>query len=375
MAETGVARPLTQQAIRELAGFRCETGALSFYVDLDRQRRPSWDEVEEAAARLARRARRLPGAARRASDSADDVDLVLARFGWGVDRSRARGLAVFSCRARDFYRQYVLTEPVPDLVAFGPRFRIAPLEEALAADTPLLAALVDRQRCRLFWCRSGGTVEVPGPVDRPERAVDTGCQIGGFDRHGEEELRRHGRHAAEALGREAGRRPGAPILLGGTEPAVSAVQRLLPAELGRRLAGSLPLAVNAPLDDVAAVLADARTELARAAESQAVDRICDLAGEGHGAVAGLGPALAALRQQRVDTLVVSRTLDAPAATCPSCGWLGEAAARCPECGGAAEAVDSFDLSVEEAAAQRARVVFADQPRLDAVGGIAVLERF
>ena len=373
MAESRLAGHPTDRAIRELAAFRAETGALSFYVDLDRRRRPSWEEVEEAAARLARRARRLPGAW--GGDAAGDIEVVLARFGRGFDRSRARGLAVFSCREQNFYRQYVLTQPVPDLVAFGPRFRIAPLEEVLAADTPLLAALVDRQRCRLFRSRAGRTVEIPGPIDRPERGVDTGGELSNINGQTEEALRRHARNSAEALAREAVRRPGAPVLIGGTEPAVSALQRALPPAVHDRVAGDLPVAVGAPLSDVAAALSEARRDLARQVESQAVQWICDLATEGHGAVAGLGPALASLRQHRVDTLILSRTMDHPAAVCSACGWLGEPAAGCPECGSSTEPADGFDLSVEEAAVQRARVVFADQPRLDALGGIAVLERF
>lgn len=367
--------PLTDAAIRELADFRCESGALSFYVDLDRRRRPSWDEVEEAAARLARRARHLPGAPRPAGEAASDVDIVLARFGQGVDRSWAKGIAVFSCRERNFYRQYALAVPVGDLVVYSPRFRIAPLEQVLATDTPLVAALVDRQRCRIFHSHLGRTVEVAGPVDPSPRSVDTGCELGGFSRQSEEALRRHVRHSAEAVAREAGRRPTAPILLGGTEPALSAVEHHLPPALRRRLGAALPVPVYASLDQVAAAMSGIRLELARNSETQAVNWICDLAGHGRGAVAGLGPALQALRQHRVDTLVVSRSLAVPAASCPSCGWLGEPASRCPDCGGPAETADGFDLSLEEAAAQHARVVFADQPRLDEVGGIAVLERF
>lgn len=367
--------PLTDAAIRELADFRCEAGALSFYVDLDRRQRPSWDEVEEAAARLARRARHLPGAPRPGSETASDVDIVLARFGQGVDRAWAKGIAVFSCVERNFFRQYALAAPVGDLVVFSRRFRIVPLQQALAAETRVVAALVDRQRCRIFHSHLGRTVEVAGPADPSPRAVDTGCELGGFSRQTEEALRRHVRRSVDALAREAGRRPTAPILLGGTEPAVSAVERHLPPALRRRLGGVLPVPVDASLDEVATAMSGARLELARNSETQAVEWICDLAGHGRGAVAGLGPALQALRQHRVDTLVVSRSLAVPAASCPSCGWLGEPAILCPDCGAVAEAADGFDLSLEEAAAQRARVVFADQPRLDELGGIAVLERF
>jgi peptide subunit release factor 1 (eRF1) len=91
----------------------------------------------------------------------------------------------------------------------------------------------------------------------------------------------------------------------------------------------------------------------------------------------MAPTLAALEENRVDTLVVKDGLRATGVRCSSCGHLALDGRRCEVCGGPTEEVpDLVEEAVEAGLRLRCRVeTVRDGAVLDRSGGIGALLRF
>jgi peptide subunit release factor 1 (eRF1) len=118
-------------------------------------------------------------------------------------------------------------------------------------------------------------------------------------------------------------------------------------------------------------------ELERAAEADLVARLVAAVGSAERGVAGLGPVLAALSEERVAQLLVSVRLSAIGARCSACGRLAETGPTCPTCGERLmEHPDVIEAAVARAFRSGARVeIVQDEGSLRASGGIGALLRF
>ncbi|NIV38200.1 MAG: hypothetical protein GWN58_54930 [Anaerolineae bacterium] len=64
----------------------------------------------------------------------EDMEIVGLYLRTNGDRNY-QGLAIFSCAAELFWRVYPLSAPLPNQVSVGPKFDIAPLQQALEQTT------------------------------------------------------------------------------------------------------------------------------------------------------------------------------------------------------------------------------------------------
>ena len=88
--------------------------------------------------------------------------------------------------------------------------------------------------------------------------------------------------------------------------------------------------------------------------------------------------LGAVHQQRVATLLVDESFEAPGVRCPSCGWLGPTeATACPADGTPTEGDDDIvGVAIGRALTQSADVlVLHDRPELASHGHVAAVLRF
>ena len=367
--------PLNRHTLKDLAAVTGDP-VVSWYLDVDGRHRPRWTDVEAAVVHLARRARRL--AVRLGVEDAVERQVagIERRIGEGVDRSTVRGLALFSSAAHGLFREVRLGRAVRDQVAVDRSPRIAQLEEALEAEVPFVVVLADGQRCRFVWVQAGLAVDLDGPHDEPLRAVDVNRELGGFDHHDEEALRRHLRRCAAALRAHVGERPAARVLVGGTEAIAAELERCLEPAVRARLAGRVPLPATATTRDVVAAAEDAAAALERQTEEELVEELRQRAATGSGGAVGLQPTLEALEQRRVATLLVARDFDAGGGRCPTCGWIGPDLGRCPRCATGLDWIDNVvEVAIDEAAAQQAGVIVCDGNDLDRFGHIGAIKRF
>ncbi len=371
--------PINASRIRDLAGFKgLDAPVTSLYLDVDGRRRIRARDVEVALERMARPVRERDHPEGHASVCAD-LDRMEAYVRGGIDRSRARGLAVFACSAHDFWEVETLAVPVADRLVVNHTPYVRELEAVVARHERYALLLADRQRARLFLFHQGELTDKGDHLDLLPRHDDDGGQMGKDQVAGHTAAAAH-RHlkqaaaAAFALFQEQGFDH---LVLCGPEDVTAEIERDLHAYLRERIAGRAHLAAGATEDEIRQVADDVEAGVQRALEAATVGRLRQAVGAGAGGVGGLDAVLQALVAHRVDTLLVSEGFEAPGWRCRACAWVGTLGRRCPLCGTDMEQVaDVVEEAVEEALVQACRVaVCRDNADLDVLGRVGALLRF
>lgn len=214
--------------------------------------------------------------------------------------------------------------PMPDLVRWERGIRAAPYVRALKQERVVVAALVDRRKARLFTYKRGSISEredliadldfgdlsestsshrQSGPVASTGSRGETGTDAG--QRALEVSASRMHARLVEAVTDLAGR--DGFLVLGGTPEAVRAVSRLANALDGRTIERpSMHLGMSAA--EVKVELERAASELTRHAQETLLTQIVDAARSGGKGCLGIQATKEALREGRVDALLLSRGL-------------------------------------------------------------------
>lgn len=366
---------ITEQALRQLAGLKGNKAPVtSCYLDVDGRRYPRPKDYEQNLARLVRRARRQADRA-----SAADLARIEEHVRQGVDRSRVRGLAMFSCVADGFFAAFELPVPVHNVLVCNHTPYVRPLETLLDEYERFGVLLVDKQRFRLLVFELGELTDKREFVDRLPRHDDEG---GEWDRdhvrdHRQVAVAQHLRRAAQAalaLWQDKGFER---LILCAPAEVAGEAERVLHPYLRDRLVGRLTVPVTAPDDEIRAAALAVAEQVERDREVAAVQRLRDAVGSGNGGVAGLEAVLGALVARRVDTLFVSEGYVAEGWRCGGCGHLATLGPTCPVCGTQMSRVDDVvEEAIEEAILQNCRVeVCIGNADLDVLGRIGALLRF
>ena len=368
---------LTQDLIRSLAAFRGrEAPVVSLYLDVDGRRylRPADYEVQlDALLREAAQRTNTHGAGE------DDLRRIAGHVKGGLDRSRTRGVAIFSCAAHDLWEVLELPVSVRNQVVVNATPHIRQLETVLDENERFGVLLVDRQRARMFVFELGELVERSELVDQLPRHEDDG---GEWDKdhvrdHTQQAAHQHLRRAAQATFEMFQGRPFDHLVIGAPEEVAGALTRELHPYLRDRIAARVNVPVGATDAAIRQAAIEVQAQVERATEAALVQRLRDTVGAGNGGVAGLPEVLSALGQRRVDTLLVSEGYEAPGWRCPACGCMCARGPRCPLCAAAMSQVeDVVEEAMEEALNQRCRVeVVVGSADLDVLGRIGALLRF
>jgi peptide chain release factor subunit 1 len=363
--------------VRELAARRGVPLTTSFYLDIDGRRYPRPTDYASHVTELGHLARRRATALGQPAAAAvkDDLDRIHHWLSAGVDRTTARGVAVFSSARQGYFEPLLLPVPVRDQVSLEPGPNVTQLLEVLEQRQPTLAVLIDRRRGRFIRIEFGVAAESAELIDEPERAVDTDVEVGGWQHRREEATRRHARRVAmQALEEVRVRRPDY-VVLGGPPDDVAALRAVLDQAVITRLVGTLSLSVGASLGDIRAAALGIIGGVEQRREDELVGRLHERAPVGAHAALGLPAVMAALAGRRVETLVVARGFRARGARCPACGHVGVGACQCPECGTPSVEVDDIvEVAINQSLAQDASVEFCGGTDLDAFGGVGAFER-
>lgn len=369
--------PITEDVIRQLAGFRGEGAPVtSCYLDVDGRRyvRPQDYELQLDMMIRQTRERRAPG-------KSVDADLVgIEQFvKRGLDRSRTRGLAIFSCNARNFWRVIELPVPVHNRLAVNDTPHVRELERVIDEYERFAVLLADRQRARLFVFELGELVDKSERFDQLPRHDD---DRGDWDKdhvrdHSAALAHQHLRRAAQVafeVHQDAGFDH---LIIGAPDEIARELERELHSYLRDRIAGHVSVSVNARDDEIRLAALEVEAQVERQKEAVAVERLRNAVGAGNGGVAGLDGVLRALVERRVEVLLVSDNYQAPGWRCRSCGYVGVKGRACPVCSHGMEQVDDVvEEAVEEALVQSCRVEMCrDNADLDVLGRIGALLRY
>jgi peptide subunit release factor 1 (eRF1) len=368
---------ITDEAIRELAAFRSEDAPVTTcYLDVDGRRRPSLAEVDQQLTHLLRQAHEHVDGD---PSVAEDVKRFEAYVRSGIDRSRVRGLAMFSCSASSFFQAVELPVPVRDRLVVNATPAVAQLEAVLQEAEPVGVLLVDQQRARTFVFSLGELIEHGEQLDELPRDVDVpGHRDHGDPSHHIEALvDRHLRAAADLAWSVFQDEGFSWLLLAGPDHLLPSVESHLHPYLAERLAGHLDLPSTATLDQVRSAVLDAEHHLERGRQHALVERLRAAVGTNDRGVAGIDGVLEALGDARVAHLVVSDGFAQSGWRCTSCGRLATVGKACPRCENTMTHLDDVvEEAVEDALASGSRVeICSGNADLDVMGRVGAVLRF
>jgi peptide chain release factor subunit 1 len=348
------ANDITRERLRRLADTRPAEGkVLSLFLNLDPR------EFATAPARGTEIRSMLDRAARQVRDDESltheeraalraDLERLQAEIGnGGLDAKGAHGVAVFASGPANLFEVLKLSEPIEHAPVIADTPFIEPLT-AIGAPERWCVVLVNRRSARLL-CGSGGRLEEVAHVDDDvHRQHDQGgWSQANYQRSVEKEATDHLRRTAEVAFAHLKSALPAGILVGAPQELVNDFENELHPYLRERLAGRLDIDVeHSTVDDVRHAAAAHIERATRAKHDAALARLAEEFGAGTGrAASGPDDVLAALEQQRVETLLIDAGFEA-----------GHA--------------------IERALAQSADVhVLRDRPELASHGHIAAILRF
>lgn len=368
---------LTQDAIRTLAGCKGQASpVVSLYLDVDGRRyvRPRDYEIQlEALLRDAadRSGRERPDAA--------DIERIEQRVKAGFDRSRVRGVAMFSCAAEGLWEVIELPVPVRNQFVVNDSPHVRQLEAVLDEYERIGVLLADKQRARMFVFELGELVDRSELFDQLPRHED---DRGDWDRdhvrdHSAEVAHQHLKRAAQVAFEVFKAQPFDHLVIGAPEEICNELERDLHSYLRDRIRARLAIPVGAADVAISEAVRSVQEQVERAQEAALVRRLRDAVGSRNGGVAGLADTLGALMERRVEALVVSDGYEAPGWRCRACGHVCLRGRMCPVCGTEMHQVDDVvEEAVEEAVAQSCRVeICVGNADLDVLGRIGALLRF
>ena len=349
---------------------------LSCYLDVDGRRHVRPVDYQHQLEQMLRSVR---SAANGSGPDERDVDRITRFVQAGIDRSRVRGLAMFSCTAAELFEVVELPVPVRDQVLIGRAPVVNQLELVLQHAEPLGVLLVDKEHARVFVFELGELVERSELIEELPRDYDSRGQLarGNVDHHVDDLTNQHVRHATQAAFAMYHEHPFAHLVLGVAPELRGQVEASLHPYLAERLGRTLSVAPSAPINEIrdAAIAAEADIEAER--ERELVERLRSAARSGGRAVTGLEAVLDVSSQRRVSHLLVSAGYVESGWRCGTCMRLAVIGPSCPACEAPMTAEDNVVAeAVDAAILAGSRVdVCLDNADLDVLGRIGAFLRY
>ena len=368
---------ITEDDIRTLAGQKgAGAPVTSCYLDVDGARHVRHQDVVRSLEQLLRVAKTK---ANGNASVAADLRRIEEHVKGGFDRSRTRGLAIFSCTADGFWKVIELPVAVRDQVVVNHTPSVRQLETVIDEYERFGVLLVDRQRARMLVFELGELLEKSEAFDEIPRDEDDDRS---YTReraadHQAEAVAAHLRHAAR-VAFEVYKHAGFDrLILSAPTDLLPELEAALHPYLRDRVEARCAIPVAASDDEIRSAALAVEVEVERKAEAEAVARLREAAGGGRRGVTGLDDTLKALGERRVETLLVSSGYTAPGWRCGGCGHVARVGRACPLCSEPMDAVDDVvEEAVEEALAQSCQLeVCVGNADLDVLGRIGALLRY
>lgn len=365
---------ITADDIRSLATIRGGSSAVvSCYLDVDGSRYVRPADYERTLDSLLKRAR-SNGAEAAERDLAKIEQTVRA----GFDRSRVRGVAIFSAEAEGLWEVVELPVPVRSEIVVNDAPAVGQLEAVVQQATRIGVLCADKVHARVFVFRLDELIEHTEITDDIGRDYDTvGVHDrGGVAEHREELEHQHLRHAADLLWSAYQTHGFDHVTLAVPDHLASEVEADLHPYLRERLHSRLDVAPSASESVIRDAVVALEAHIEREREAALVDELRDAVAANNRAVAGLDDVLDALAEHRVERLIVSDGFGKEGWRCPECQRLATVGRTCV-CGAEMKHVDDVvEVAVDDALNQSCQVdVCIENADLDVLGRVGALLRF
>jgi peptide chain release factor subunit 1 len=287
----------------------------------------------------------------------DDVAAVLRFFEHEHDWS-GRSVAVFSCAPDQFLRAYTLAVPVSSRVRVGSQPHVKPLVDLLDSYGGYGVALVDKQGARLFYFHLGELREQEGVLGETVRHTKRGGGSQATGRRGgvagttgyeDEVTDRNAKEAVDFATHFFAENNVRRVLIGGTDDNVALFRSQLPKAWQSLVVGTFPISMTASQGEVLDKAMEIGLEAERRKEERQIEMVVTNAAKGRGGVVDLDDTFAAIREGRVQTLIIREGYRAAGTLCKSCRYISPVELEyCPFCGGECETIaDVVELAVHQ----------------------------
>jgi len=314
------------------------------------------------------------------SDQADpaDIERVERYFGFEYDW-QGKSVASFACTEDGLWQAFPLAVSMEDGIFVGDLPHIKPLTDLMDRYEPYGVALVDREGARFFQITMGQIVDMDGTLgEETKRHKQGGWAAQKLQRYEDIQAGHNLRSAANVAIDFFQQGQNRRIILAGTDETVSQFHSLLPRAWQDKVAGTLPMDMNASETEVLskswAIIDKAHTE----EHAALVERIITSAAKSEGAAVGLSATLSALQEDRAHALVIAEGFSASGYRCTQCGNVAAVQESvCPYCGGELVYVDdAVEYAVKRMLELGGQVESVrDNPALVEAGSIGVLLRY
>ena len=337
---------LNTEALQELLDFKSTDPVLSVYLDTDLTK-GNFNRFQLDLRRLLR-----------GVEMAADEKAILEYY--SRDRRwSGKSLAMFSCAPEGFFRAYPFSVPVRSLAFAGSQPYVKPLVDLMDAHGDYAAVLVDKQKAWLFLSHLGDIEEHDGFTGRAVKHVKRGgassfpgrrAGVAGRTDHAEEIVNQNLKEAAQMAVRWFEQQRVRRVLLGGTEESVQQFKAALPKAWQTAVIGTFALGMRAGTDDVRKKIREVGDRASLEREAALVSRMITASAKGGAGVAELEDTLRALREGRIQVLLISEGFQAPGFRCKGCGYLTtKQLGACPFCGNEFTPIDdAVELAIREA---------------------------
>jgi peptide subunit release factor 1 (eRF1) len=364
---------LSENDLRELLAYTTTEPVLSVYLNTD----PSEGNADTHVRRLRSMIKEI--------NLTKDVETIEKFFQHEYNWS-GRGVAVFSCSSKEYFRAYPLAVPVRNLVHISDRPSVKPLAALLDNYGGYGVVLVDKQGARVFSFHMGELREQEGVLGESVKrtkhggggsAVPGRRGASAASRTVDEVVDRNIKDAVDFAIRFFETNHVRRVMVGGTDENVKLFCHQLPKAWQSLVMGTFPMSMTASLNEVRARALELGMQAETEREKRLVERLEDLAAKGASAVVGLEKTLSAANEGRVQSLLISDGFRKNAYRCKSTGWLTTK----PEeaCSGeddVEKVYDVVDLLVNHVMRGGGEVeVILSTDKLDKLGSIGAILRY
>jgi peptide subunit release factor 1 (eRF1) len=368
-------RNLTQEAIRSLASFKGDDGSVvSLYLDVDGRRHVRPKDYEVHLDQMLRQAKERANG----STPVGDLQRIESHVKAGIDRSRTRGIAIFSCMPKGLWQVIELPVPVRNQIVVNQTPQVKQLEAIVESHKSFGVLLADKQRARMFVFALGELVDKSELFDQLPRHDDDG---GNWDKdhvrdHSAAIAHQHLRRAAQVAFSVYQERPFDHLIVGAPDEIAHELERDLHSYLRERIAARISLATNASEAAITTAALEVEERIERDLEAALVARLREASGTSS-AVTGMEAIAKALSDRRIDTLIVSDSYEAEGWRCDGCMTIAVRGPVCRQCEQPMVRVeDLVEEAVEQTLLQAGHVVVcAANADLDVLGRIGALLRY
>jgi peptide chain release factor subunit 1 len=370
---------LNEESIRTLASFKAsDRPVVTAYLDVDGKRWPKYADVEARLDRLVREASEAATSNGHAPAVAD-LQKIQGHLKGGMDRSRTRGLAIFSC-GDDLWQVHQLPVRVKDQLVVNQTPHVRQLERIVDNYKGFGFLLADKQRTRMFVFELNELVDKSEVFEAlPRHPDDAGDRDRGHDRSTLDETaaHQHVKRAAQTAFEVWKQHPFDHLILSAGPEIAHELEADLHSYLKERIRARINVPASSPESVIVEAVLDVEEQVERDREAAMVSKLREAAASNRGGVVGLEATLAAMSDRRVDTLLVSDGYEVAGWRCDGCGVLACKGRTCPTCGSAMERLDDVvEAAVEQALLQSCHVeMCVGNADLDVAGRIGALLRF